>query len=146
MRTTRNRVYRKLYRGFESPYLRHNKILKNSPCANFFDFIGGDRGMCASGDATQHTIRRCTIRKIIKTEFLSPRVFIDFYYCVSRGDLRHKNQIVLATIFYRDWYWTATCNASSQCRYAIFFLFNVFNPIKQSFFFMFLFVFFCFFN
>ena len=23
MRTTRNRVYRKLYRGFESPYLRH---------------------------------------------------------------------------------------------------------------------------
>jgi hypothetical protein len=40
--------------------------------------------MCASGDATQHTIRRYTIRKIIKTEFLSPRVFIDFSYCVSR--------------------------------------------------------------
>ena len=40
--------------------------------------------MCASGNATQHTIRRYTIRKIIKTEFLSPRVFIDFSYCVSR--------------------------------------------------------------
>lgn len=92
MRTTRNRVYRKLYRGFESPYLRHNKILKNSLYANFFDFIGGDRGMCASGDATQHTIRRYTIRKIIKTEFLSPRVFIDFSYCVSRtGTISARN-------------------------------------------------------
>ena len=29
-------------------------------------------------------IREYTIRKIIKTEFLSPRVFIDFYCCVSR--------------------------------------------------------------
>ena len=29
-------------------------------------------------------IREYTIRKIIKTEFLSPRVFIDFSYCVSR--------------------------------------------------------------
>ena len=132
--------------GSNPPISARNKILKNSLYANFFNFIGGDRGMCASGDATQHTIRRYTIRKIIKTEFLSPRVFIDFSYCVSRGDLRHKNQIVLATIFYRDWYWIATCNASSQCRCAIFFLFNVFNPIKQSFFFMFLFVFFCFFN
>ena len=49
--------------------------------------------MCASGKATQHTIRRCTIRKIIKTEFLSPRVFIDFSYCASRrlGKLNLKN-------------------------------------------------------
>ena len=35
-------------------------------------------------------IREYTNRKIIKTEFLSPRVFIDFYYCVSRGRLRHS--------------------------------------------------------
>ena len=28
MRATRNRVYRKLYRGFESPYLRQNKNKK----------------------------------------------------------------------------------------------------------------------
>jgi hypothetical protein len=49
--------------------------------------------MCASGKATQHTIRRCTIRKIIKTEFLSPRVFIDFSYWASRrlGKFNLKN-------------------------------------------------------
>ncbi len=40
----------------QSPYLRHNKNLKNSPCADFFGFIGADRGMCAN--AVQHTIRR----------------------------------------------------------------------------------------
>lgn len=28
MRTTRNRVYRKLYRGFESPYLRQIKFIR----------------------------------------------------------------------------------------------------------------------
>jgi len=67
--------------------------LKNPPDGGFFDFTGGDDGMCASGKATQHTIRRCTIRKIIKTEFLSPRVFIDFSYCASRrlGKINLKN-------------------------------------------------------
>ena len=50
MRATRNRVYRKLYRGFESPYLRQDKILKIRICG-FFDFIKGDRGMCASATA-----------------------------------------------------------------------------------------------
>ncbi len=47
MRATRNRVYRKLYRGFESPYLRQIKMLKIRN-RGFFDFNQGDRGMCAS--------------------------------------------------------------------------------------------------
>jgi len=33
-------------------------------------------------------IREYTITKIIKMEFLSPRIFIDFCYCVSRTGIR----------------------------------------------------------
>ena len=51
MRATRNRVYRKLYRGFESPYLRQIKTLKKPPNGGFFSFNQGDRGMCASAIA-----------------------------------------------------------------------------------------------
>jgi len=76
----------------QSPYLRHNKNLKNSPCADFFDFIGEDRGMCASGNATQHTIRRRTIRKIIK---IYENKFFNFDYCSPRTGtyLRHNKNL-----------------------------------------------------
>jgi hypothetical protein len=42
------------------------------------------------GDICAAPIREYTIRKIIKTEFLFPRVFIDFYYCVSRRTHSHQ--------------------------------------------------------
>ena len=41
-------------------------------------------GLRAVSAKPTERIREYTIRKIIKTEFLFPRVFIDFYYCVSR--------------------------------------------------------------
>ena len=41
-------------------------------------------GLRAVSAKPTERIREYTIRKIIKTELLSPRVFIDFYYCVSR--------------------------------------------------------------
>jgi len=41
-------------------------------------------GLRAVSAKPTERIREYTIRKIIKTEFLSPRVFIDFSCCVSR--------------------------------------------------------------
>ena len=100
MRHIGNVVYRQRYQGFESLRLRQEIKILNRLFFGGFDFaLAGAEGMRQSVQAhfmcrtkmkfscvwRAWRIREYTITKIIKMEFLSPRIFIDFCYCVSRG-------------------------------------------------------------
>ena len=64
MRTTRNRVYRKLYRGFESPYLRQKiKILKHPQKRVFLILTWAEIGGCARAPMARSAIRKFYFRE-----------------------------------------------------------------------------------